>query len=134
MNRCILSLLFFASVAFKLARSQASENDLIPGQYIVYYAEDADRASANERLFFSPTSAVASSSESFHVVRELKHAIVVAGIHDEHYQVLLKDPGVTKVIQVRKERRCKMSVHSLIFHHTSSVPILLMLIFAPYIL
>lgn len=102
MRHCIILLLLCISTASKFVRSQASENvQLIPGQYIVYYADDADRTSTNERLF-SSTSAVA-SSESFQVVRELKSAIAVAGISDEQYQILKDDKTVKKVIQVSEK-------------------------------
>ncbi|GAX26484.1 hypothetical protein FisN_23Lh009 [Fistulifera solaris] len=71
---------------------------MIPGQYIVYYNEDADRIATNERLFFSSESTVA-SSDSFRVVRELQRAIAVAGISEEQVEVLTEDKGVKKVIQ-----------------------------------
>jgi hypothetical protein len=76
---------------------------MVPGQYIVYYNEDADRTATNERLFFSSESTVA-SSESFRVVRELQKAIAVAGISEELVAALKEDKGVKKVIQVSARR------------------------------
>lgn len=80
-----------------------SEADVIPNQYIVFYKKNADAAAANERLFFSPDSSVA-SSEDFRVVHELRKGITVAGITDEQYEVLLRDPSVEKVIPVSTSR------------------------------
>ncbi len=90
-------LLFIAtSIAFLFQVTDAADND-IPGQYIVYYKEDADRIATNQRLFFS--SGIA-SSESFHVVHELKKGIAVAGITDEQYQELKQDKSVERVVPV----------------------------------
>jgi hypothetical protein len=58
------------------------EDAIIPGQYIVYYKEDADRIATNQRLFFS--SGIA-SSDSFQVLQELELGIAVTGITDEQY-------------------------------------------------
>lgn len=77
-----------------------NKDTIIPEQYILYYKEDADRIATNQRLFFS--SGIASSSESFRVVHELKKGIAVAGITDEQYQELIKDKAVEKVIPVSK--------------------------------
>lgn len=95
MKRSFRSLLFFLVLALQLHGAHAQK---IPGQYIVYYKDNVDPTAANERLF-SSESAVA-SSESFHIVLELKNAIAVAGINDEQYQVLKEDEAVKKIIQV----------------------------------
>lgn len=79
--------------------SAAAAAPVIPNQYIVYYNKNADRAATNERLFFSPTSSVA-SSESFRVLHQMHKAIVVAGINEEQVQELLKDPSVLKIVPV----------------------------------
>jgi hypothetical protein len=97
----IQSLFLFLFVVFPFHGVNAAKKEpqLIPGQYIVYYNEDADRTATNERLFFSSESTVA-SSDSFRVVRELQRAIAVAGINEEQVEVLKEDKGVKKVIQV----------------------------------
>jgi hypothetical protein len=90
---------FLSSIALLCSRCLCSIDDAIPNQYIVFYKKNADAAAANERLFFSPDSKVA-SSEDFRVVVELREAIAVAGISDEQYQELLQDTAVEDVIPV----------------------------------
>ena len=110
MKRSLRNFLLFLFAAYQQVLLQAANNDVqvIPGQYIVYYNEDADRSATNERLFYSTESTVA-SSDAFRVVRELNSAIAVAGIGEEQYQLLKEDKGVKKVIQV-SARWCAPSV------------------------
>ncbi|GAX29196.1 hypothetical protein FisN_28Lh025 [Fistulifera solaris] len=80
------------SIAFLFQATYATD---IPGQYIVYYKEDADRIATNQRLFSSSESA---SSESVRVVYELEKGIVVAGVTDEQHQLLMQDKAVERVV------------------------------------
>ncbi len=82
------------SIAFLFQATYATD---IPGQYIVYYKEDADRIATNQRLFSSSESA---SSESVRVVYELEKGIVVAGVTDEQHQLLMQDKAVERVVPV----------------------------------
>lgn len=86
-----------------------NEADVVPNQYIVFYAKDADIVATKERLFFSPNSSIA-SSDDFYVLHEMRKAIAVAGISKEQYQELIQDPSVETVIPVRVQR-AKENVH-----------------------
>lgn len=66
------------------------DNDMIPGQYIVFYKKNADRTFATQQR------------RPFRIVLELRKAVAVAGISDEQYKELLQDPSVEKVIPVRR--------------------------------
>lgn len=106
MKACLPLILVCLLLTYKYVQAQTlNDAKVIPGQYIVYYNDDAERSSTIERLFFSSTSAVA-SSESFRVVHELNRAIAVAGISEEQYEALKQDKSVQKIIPVSTRQCC----------------------------
>lgn len=117
MTRWPSTFLLFLVATSQQVRAQTTDTSgkAIPGQFIVYYKDDAEESATNKRLFFSPESTVA-SSESFHVVRELRKGIAVAGINDEQVQTLKKDKSVKKIIPVsavRDQTKSGSITHSL---------------------
>ncbi|GAX25555.1 hypothetical protein FisN_28Hu023 [Fistulifera solaris] len=94
---CILVLTLFLLSAI-------AAKDEIPGQYIVFYKQDADRIATNERLFFSSSSSSSSSSgsiassDSFQVLQELEQGIAISGITDQQVQEILQDKSVESIL------------------------------------
>lgn len=102
----LLVALLYSSILSSVFVNANDENDrptpapVIPNQYIVYYKKNTDRVATNKRLFYSPTSSIASSN-AFSVVHQMKKAVAVKGINEEQYQQLLQDPSVDRIIPVR---------------------------------